>query len=305
MDFVAIDFETANSARASACAIGMVKIVKGQVIDSYSSLIKPAESHNWENYWNFNVHGIPFDAYQEAPTFPEIWGDIQAFIGDFPVFAHNSSFDRSVLFRTLESWELDPAAFSFSCSILLAQRILKTKADVSLPALASRFGIPGLKHHDALSDAETCAEIVLALLKIEPSFDFTSLSIIHRKARIQTKLEGDPEFMERAKVHINSSDNGIIGKNFTLTGTISVGTRAQLIGLIEGLGGGFVRKTSKKTNVLVQGIENPNSFVEGHDHSTSYEMAEQLREEGFEIETIFEDQFLELIPGEFFQRGRN
>jgi NAD-dependent DNA ligase len=118
-------------------------------------------------------------------------------------------------------------------------------------------------------------------------------------------LESDKDYLERAKLFVDSPDNGIVGKVFTLTGKLDLGTRSKVMGIIEGLGGGYVKSTSRNTNVLVQGTENPNSFAPGHDHSSSYEMAEVLRGEGFEIETIFEDQFVELIPGEFFQRSRN
>jgi len=301
MDFVALDFETANNNRASACSLGMVKVTGGQVVDSYATLIKPAESHNWENFWNFNVHGIPFDAYQTAPALPDVWQEIQSFIGTAKVFAHNAPFDKSVLNRTLESWGLGESDFKFHCSMSMAQSVLQSKADVSLPALAAKFGIEGLKHHDALSDAETCAEIVLALATLDPGFQIDSLSAPVKRVRVQVKLEGDKSFKERAEKFLENPDNGIVGKVFTLTGTISIGKRSEIMGIIEGLGGGIAKKTSRKTNVLVQGVENPNSFAPGHEHSASYEMAEAFRAEGLEIETIFEDQFVELIPGEFFE----
>lgn len=300
MDFVAIDFETANSNRASACAVGLVRVSDGRVVDSYSSFIKPNEDHNWENFWNFNVHGIPFGAYQDSPTFLDIWPEIQAFLGEFPVFAHNATFDSSVMRNTMLSWQMPPLAFDFRCSMRMAQKILKTQADVSLPSLADRFGILSLNHHDALSDAETCAEIVFELLRIEPTFDFSQLSSNSPRQRIHQVLKSDKEYLERAKLFLESPDNGIAGKVFTLTGKLELGTRSQVMGIIEGLGGGFVKDTSKKTEVLVQGIENPSSFAPGHDHSESYETAQALRAAGIDIEILYEDQFAELIPGEFF-----
>ena len=41
MNFVAIDFETANYARDSACAVGLVKVVGGEIVDKAVHLIKP------------------------------------------------------------------------------------------------------------------------------------------------------------------------------------------------------------------------------------------------------------------------
>jgi DNA polymerase-3 subunit epsilon len=34
LSFCAIDFETANSYRGSPCAVGLIKVVDGQIVDS-------------------------------------------------------------------------------------------------------------------------------------------------------------------------------------------------------------------------------------------------------------------------------
>ena len=41
VDFVAIDFETANGFRGSACAVGLVRVRDGAVVDTYASLLQP------------------------------------------------------------------------------------------------------------------------------------------------------------------------------------------------------------------------------------------------------------------------
>ena len=41
MDFIAIDFETANHRRHSACAVGIVTVRDGKVVDRFSTLIRP------------------------------------------------------------------------------------------------------------------------------------------------------------------------------------------------------------------------------------------------------------------------
>ena len=40
-DFAAIDFETANSEPSSVCAVGVVIVRNGEVVDSFYSLIQP------------------------------------------------------------------------------------------------------------------------------------------------------------------------------------------------------------------------------------------------------------------------
>ena len=40
-DFAAIDFETANNYRSSVCAVGVVIVCGGRIVDKFYSLIKP------------------------------------------------------------------------------------------------------------------------------------------------------------------------------------------------------------------------------------------------------------------------
>ncbi|MBE1556211.1 DNA polymerase III epsilon subunit-like protein [Filibacter limicola] len=41
MDFVAIDFETANSLRSSVCSVGIVQVKNWKIIKEIQSLINP------------------------------------------------------------------------------------------------------------------------------------------------------------------------------------------------------------------------------------------------------------------------
>ena len=40
-NFAAIDFETANNERSSVCAVGVVIVRGGEIVDKFYSLIKP------------------------------------------------------------------------------------------------------------------------------------------------------------------------------------------------------------------------------------------------------------------------
>ena len=44
MDFVAIDFETANEKRNSACSIGLTVVKDNKIVEEKYFLIKPCES---------------------------------------------------------------------------------------------------------------------------------------------------------------------------------------------------------------------------------------------------------------------
>ena len=74
--------------------------------------------------------------------------------------AHHAPFDRSVLAACCAAAELTPPDLPFRCTVRIARaawRLFPTR----LPDVCRFLGIP-LRHHDALSDAEACARIVVA-----------------------------------------------------------------------------------------------------------------------------------------------
>ena len=80
MDFVSIDFETANAKRASACSIGMARVRNGEIVETFYELIKP-EPFDF-NYINISIHGITPEMVDTKPTFVELWARINSFVGD-------------------------------------------------------------------------------------------------------------------------------------------------------------------------------------------------------------------------------
>lgn len=157
MAFVALDFETANRRPDSACAIGVVRAEDGRIVAREHLLIRPPD--DWFEF--SDLHGIfPADV-ETAPRFPEAWESVlPLFDGAEFVAAHNAPFDRNVLAASCDHYGLPNPGFPFVCTVQLARRrfgIFPTK----LPLVCERLGID-LDHHNALSDAEACARIVLA-----------------------------------------------------------------------------------------------------------------------------------------------
>ena len=100
MDFVAIDFETANGAKNSACAVGIVTVKGGIIIDTYYTLIKPpGNSYHWGCV---RVHGIKPKQTANALAFKDLYPEIQKRLQGQIVVAHNATFDRSVLKACME-----------------------------------------------------------------------------------------------------------------------------------------------------------------------------------------------------------
>ncbi|MCE9637400.1 MAG: 3'-5' exonuclease [Planctomycetes bacterium] len=155
--FTAIDFETASSYRNSACSVGVVRVENGAIVAREHRLIRPL-SRDFPNTW---VHGITWNDVAGEPTFGDVWTALRPLVAgvDF-IAAHNASFDRSVLRACCEEAGIAAPRTRFECTVKLARSALGIYP-TKLHMVCERLSIP-LRHHDALSDAEACAKIVLA-----------------------------------------------------------------------------------------------------------------------------------------------
>lgn len=158
--FAAIDFETADRGRDSACAVAVVTVADGQIAERFYQLIRPPRRDFEFSY----LHGIEWRHVADQPVFAEVWPELERRLTavDF-VVAHNASFDYSVVRACCAEAGLAAPARPFECTVKLARRrwgIYPTK----LPDVCGRLGIQ-LQHHHAASDAEACARIVLSALR--------------------------------------------------------------------------------------------------------------------------------------------
>ena len=159
-NFCAIDFETACPKRASACAVALVKVRDGVLVDQYYTFIKPPYGMDILPFFT-SIHGIRMRDVMHAPTFAEAWPVMQAFIGSDYLVAHNSSFDSSVLRYCLEYYAIDHPLPTFACTVQCARRAWPKLMNHKLDTVSRHLGIQ-LNHHEALSDSLACAKIYLA-----------------------------------------------------------------------------------------------------------------------------------------------
>lgn len=163
LDFVAIDFETANNERSSVCAVGVVIVREGEIVDKFYSLIQPEP--NYYNYWCSKVHGITREDTDNAPVFSEVWKQVEPLIEGLPLVAHNKSFDESCLKAVFRCYQMDYPDYEFYCTYQAARKVFpKGLINYQLHTVAARCGYQLRNHHHALADAEACAWIAREIL---------------------------------------------------------------------------------------------------------------------------------------------
>ncbi|MEY4000673.1 MAG: hypothetical protein RLZZ626_1028 [Actinomycetota bacterium] len=164
LDFVAIDFETANGSPASPCAVGLVRVSGGKIIDNLSTLIQPPFPNDQFSEFNIRVHGIQPADVADAPTWPEALETMLEFIGEDVLIAHNAEFDMGVLSKSAALISRELPALSFACSLRISRKTYNLES-YRLNAVAYAVGHEEFDHHDALADADACARIIIHAAK--------------------------------------------------------------------------------------------------------------------------------------------
>ncbi len=160
MNFVALDFETANPDPASACSLGIVVVKNGLITDTYHSLIKPQEVYFDKHFTA--IHGITKDDVKNAPTFSDLWDTyLNRCIGEHVIAAHNASFDMNVLSHLFSIYRIPNPEINCLCTLKISKDAFPELDNYKLNTIVSHLHINAGRHHESLPDAFACASILL------------------------------------------------------------------------------------------------------------------------------------------------
>jgi DNA polymerase III subunit epsilon len=172
MNFVVIDFETANQRPSSACQLGAVVVRDGRIIDEWSWLIRPPSRYFSRH--NIAIHGIHPEDVEDAPDMEQVWSELQPVLEGQVVVAHNARFDLNVLIHSLASRDVACPGLEFQCTRVLARAAWPGRSSYGLKPLGTSLGID-FKHHDALEDARCCAQLAIEIGSQQDCMDLSQL----------------------------------------------------------------------------------------------------------------------------------
>lgn len=160
--YVVFDVETPNARNNRISAIGVSIIEDGAIVDKFFSLVNP-EAHF--DSINVQLTGINARKVLGSPTFPEVWNRISPLFNSGVLVAHNATFDLSVLRKCLSDYGiLWQSSVPYVCTLRLGKQVLPNLSCHKLNVIADYYGIE-LEHHQADSDSDVCARILLNYLK--------------------------------------------------------------------------------------------------------------------------------------------
>jgi DNA polymerase-3 subunit epsilon len=256
--FVGIDFETLLPQRVSACSVGMVKYIDGEIVDRFYTLIRPPFDYPGKCgsvlTW---IHGLTEDMVKEARTFEEVLPEIENFVDGLPLVAHNACVERACIrdasaFYGIET-KLD---YENIFDTLVLSRQAEAKLGISeegpgthqLDTVCKRFGIAGNNHHNALADAEMSGNLMVLFQKILSEGETVEVA----ETPTVPKQKYNPEDKVQRKDLDCVAENPFKNQVVVLTGFAKSDSQDYAHKLNE-LGAIIKDGVNKKTNILITG----------------------------------------------------
>jgi len=160
-EFVVFDIETTGFSPeySKIIEIGAVKISEGKITGRFSKLIDP---HIPVPLRIEQLTGINDSMLIGQPDIGEVLPEFLEFCKDAVLVAHNADFDCSFIKKNAEEQGYE-YPFTSVDTLNLSRFLLPNLSRFKLDTVAKHLGVPLLKHHRAVDDAECTAGIFLKL----------------------------------------------------------------------------------------------------------------------------------------------
>ena len=267
--YVVFDFETTGfnaGGDDSIIEVGAVLINDGKITDRFSKLINP---HKKLSPKITEITGITDEILKDGEEEETVIKEFIDWFNDYPMVAHNASFDVSFLERAYSKYKLGTYKNTVIDTLELSKALDSSYAKHSLSAITKRYDITfdEESHHRAVYDAEATALVFNKMIQKLISINYEKLSDLNN-------LISKKDIYKMGQTyHINLLAQNLIGlknlfkiisiantNNFYKTARI---LRSELIALREGLlvGSGcansevFIEATSKSDQELINIID--------------------------------------------------
>jgi DNA polymerase-3 subunit epsilon len=305
MNFIAIDFETANEKRNSPCSIGIVVVNNGNIVEKIHHLIRPKEMRFMPI--NIGIHGIRPSVVENEPEFDKVWQKVKHYFNESLVIAHNASFDVSVLRNSAELYDIELPSFKYICTMKLSRSFYKGIANAKLNTVNDFLGYE-FKHHDALYDALACSNILLNISEELQCKDINEISKLigvtigtvdnngyspsSTKSKAFRTSNRIYEYKREDKFENLNSDL-FRNEHVVFTGKLLSMSRDEAMKLVKTLGGTTGNSVTRNTTILVTNMKDVKD-LRREEMSIKLKKAIDLNAKGQKIKFLNEEELLKI-----------
>lgn len=163
-NFAVIEANVANGQPSSICSLSVVIVRDGKIVKKYHRFVKPTPLSFDKKMMDMNY--ITKNDVMNAPSFPEVWREIEHDISGLPLVGYNPSFEEYCLEATFLSYGMEWPGLKFHNALQASRHLFdKELSTKRLQTVAGASGTSATKEKlDSLSIAEEIATIALQVL---------------------------------------------------------------------------------------------------------------------------------------------
>lgn len=155
----ALDTETVERDELSqVISVGVVRIHDQEIV--YESKVKMQKG---VVFGGTHIHGMHEADLKGAPSFKDVWGELNSIVGSAPLVAYNAEFDRAQLYYTWRRAKITGGFpnWDWYCAWRgMAALYSRSPTGLRLGDACSMMGVPYENAHTAGGDALTLAKLV-------------------------------------------------------------------------------------------------------------------------------------------------
>ncbi len=162
--YVVFDLETTgfSAIKDKIIEIGAVKVVNGEIVDSFSTFVNPKRPIPFEITQLTSITDEMVMEYEDIET---ILPKFLEFVGDAVLVAHNAGFDVGFIEQNCRYQDIEPHFVSVD-TVALARVLMPTLSKYKLNVVAKALNISLENHHRAVDDAGATAEIFVKFVQM-------------------------------------------------------------------------------------------------------------------------------------------
>lgn len=187
--YVVFDLETTGFSphQNKIIEIGAVKVVKGEVVDTFSEFVNPQVPIPYQIE---NLTGINDRMVMDAPVIEEILPKFMAFCTGSVMVAHNADFDMSFIVENAKRQNL-PCDYTVLDTVALARMLMPHLGNFKLNNISKHLGINLENHHRAVDDATATSEIFMKFIEMLKEREITHLG------QLNDLMDVSPEYIKK------------------------------------------------------------------------------------------------------------
>lgn len=213
-NFVAIDVEYADNLQ-NICQFGLAVVQDGKVVETRCWNIQPP--NNYYSSQQSEIHHMTSAVTANSPTFDQIWLEIETYLRNTEIWAHNAGTERNAIDKSLDYYKIAHESYIIYDSIHLYPRPDRKNWNDGrgLRACLYAVGLPCDHHHNAGADAAMCAQIIIAYQQgVKPDWERSDSMMTEYNATKQAVLQAEEQRYQAHQLDLfadvvlsSSSDN--------------------------------------------------------------------------------------------------